>query len=363
MEIRDKQNFFNTYIDKELGRSTYETIDFFNRNANYMNQYLQLQYVLTKNIDHTDGRGIDLSNFDSHTKMILKQFIIVGMISNLQNLIEGMLVLIYTLSLGYIDVNKNMIYYNYDLLDCSIKKIKKKNLNFRKLLGYCDLNNLDLNSDEKKILNQIYTFSINTIHSMLLDIIKFYQTFRIPHEKFKHGLNFVPGLITNYDSKSEFDLEHSTMNFRSKKEDHKLNDFAKAQSFDDNPNHNIITILHFNDNLETKIKTTLNQVTKIITYTCSNHKIHAINCGMDYLPFNIEEFIKRGKDQPLAIPIYFFVNKDQLKEIDTTFLMKIYDKIIPKINYDIPAMSYRDYFIDKSNSINKDEPIWNIQIG
>ena len=29
MELVDKINYLNTYIDKEMGSSTYETIDFF----------------------------------------------------------------------------------------------------------------------------------------------------------------------------------------------------------------------------------------------------------------------------------------------------------------------------------------------
>ena len=192
-----------------------------------MNTYLQLQFVLLKRLEDSDECPIHIET-NPHTKMIIKQFTIIGIISTLQNVVESMLVLLYSLSLGYNDINKNMIYYNFEFLNNSIKKIRNKDVNFRKMLGYCDLSNMCLNETERKMLNDVYTKSIEKIHSMLLHIIEFYNDFRTAHEKFKHGLNFVPGLIVNYNANSEFKLEQSTMNFRSNKEIHKNLQFFQS---------------------------------------------------------------------------------------------------------------------------------------
>ena len=104
------------------------------------------------------------------------------------------------------------------------------------------------------------------------------------------------------------------------------------------------------------------QTTSIVTYICSNHKIHAINCGEDYLPFNIEEFVRRRNETPLLIPVYFFTTKEQFNETETLLINKIFDKVLKKINCNVQKTNYRDYFIDNSGSIDENAPVINMHV-
>src|SRR5688572_7428087 len=117
MKRDEKIDQYQTYIKNAIGENAYETIFIYRRNSRSMSLSLQLEIVLLKRLDYEDERRIDLSAFTDQDIIILKQMIIISIISKLQNLIESSIVLIASLSNGYSTVNRNMTYYNYDLIN------------------------------------------------------------------------------------------------------------------------------------------------------------------------------------------------------------------------------------------------------
>ncbi len=278
--IGNSSNLFTQYVNSsQFGKDAYITIRMYRENFNNMLKLIEKYLTDLKKDSFYESDSIS-----DKQVMILKQFAYVDIISKLVSVIEGDIILIGSLSLGYHDLSKDMTYYNYDKMDSIIHTIRTKKINMRRVLGYCELKKLNLGKEERQIMSSIYEQNYDEAYKILEELIQFYTNFRIAYGKFKHGLNFIAGLHKKYKS-DKFSLCGSVLVTLDNKPEHKLKDLPYlTDSYGDH--YNVMSRICFNENLFQNIDNIITKLRLLINYICINHLLKAENLGELYLPLD-----------------------------------------------------------------------------
>jgi hypothetical protein len=288
-------NFDSFISGPNFGGPAWQTIYLFNYNLLHMINLVELHFVLLDRMDNPDpNKRIDLSNLDPMRIVTLKQITYLDILSKIQSLIESTLIFVGSLSEGYKQVANDMSFYDFNKLNNIISKIKKKKcFNMRKALGFCDITQLGLEPEERKLMSKAYLLNCDYFYTIFIKLITFYEKYKIVYGKFKHGLNFVPNLKTHYNPNEKiqtYQFTNSVLEAFHRKSDNDSIDFTHLQRKDKNVYYNVISRLCFNDDLKKEIKEIMTILRQFVPYICNNHKNHGFNLGKSYLPYDLSNF-------------------------------------------------------------------------
>ena len=194
-------NSFQNYIEKYFGQHTWTTLYTYEINCDYNCGVILLYFNLTK--QNVQNKTI----CPSLDTLRINQHIYLDIISKISILIESLLVLIDSLSISYKNVSKDMTNYNlakiYSIIDgISASRVR---YNMRRALGLYDITNMrKLSGQQKVILGRAYDETQKIVMKKLINLIDFYDDFRIVYGKTKHGLTYHSGQLPISSDNNKF---------------------------------------------------------------------------------------------------------------------------------------------------------------
>jgi len=223
-----------------------------------------------------------------------------------------------------------MTRYNFNLLPKIIKKIRKRDYNFRKILALPDIGRLPISPEERGFLGKLYLESIQTVQDSLLEMIEFYHQFNIIYTKSKHGLSFDLGLSQTFDPSSDvkpLNSKGSLIQCIDKKDETDMPpgyiiSFPKDQTYNFSTLYfNTVSILKVDDTLFDKISRMKSILGIIVSFICENHLTYAANCGETYLPV-----VRKNKEVGVRMVTLNWNDGVEAK------LKEIFSKVLPYMN-------------------------------
>lgn len=273
----------------KFGHSTYFVLGIFQLNTKIILNTIRVYDILATKLE-------EKINFEMSQKGILgiKHQITLDLVGKLMSLIESTLMLFHAVSKGYSEIPTIITYYPTSMLDQVIDDFIEKKYNMRKILGLAELEKLNLDNDERKILSICYQETGKDIENRLKEWAEFYKKLRIIYGKSRHGLSYLMGigkelqsfndipnyedsLIVAFDRKDKSKLPPNTIAIDPKNE--KKND----------PWFDIQSWLKIKKTYFNSVGKILHEMEEIIPYVIENHLLYAENCGEDYLPIKIHE--------------------------------------------------------------------------
>jgi len=332
----------------QFGSSTYLILMTFRHNTLGILSTIGIYGKLIEKL--SDKSCIDHTMKDNET-VAVKQYIMLNILSWLISIIEGLFVLIHSLSENYTSVNQNMTHYRTDLVWSIIKNIKARKYNFEKILALPSVKNLNLDISEQELLQTVYDGTQRTIYEILDSLVDFYEKYNIVYNKSKHGLMFFPGGFMP-DTEKKFETSSLSAYDRRQEKDMPSNYFKARPSEDYQKWFNVETHVNFNSKLFSQIGTLIENLKELSRYVTEANLNFANNCGQGYLPHYRPE---EGK-----VMLLFFPDKE-ITEKEKSTLDSIQAKIIPNMVVSDYAIHIRHNFTkEELQKSVKESPITNI---
>jgi len=273
----------DSFIVSSFGIDTFHTLFMFKQNS--LGTLSTIGFI-GQLIEKIADKNIFPTNLSEEQIIQIKQYLILDIISKLLTIIEGLLVLVHSLSVDYTTTTKNMIKYPLNLQWMVIKNLLQNKYDLEKVFALPSITELPLTTEEKTDLKCIYQKNSSNIREALLMLGKFYEKCNIIYNKSKHGLSLSPLSFISPISKKEF--ENSSLSAF----DHKNNesDMPKdhyISTLDNNSDSiwfNVESRVNFNKKLFSEIGTVINHLEILCTTVVDNHLTFANNCGQNYLP-------------------------------------------------------------------------------
>lgn len=293
------------YIDSPtFGRDTWVTITAFKENVNNVIVTMQLYRDLLSYLD----QGFLPAQFPQQQQMLrIKQHIVLDLILKAQIIVESSLVFIHELSTnGYRGLSRTMARYTLNHVNTVVlRAIGENDIPYLlRGMGVPHIANmLSLEQHEIALLQDLYRQTGNNGWNALRRLASFYDSFKTVYNKYRHGLILRTGGTHNNRG---FALERSfveALDF--KDEDDLPRDVIIIDRNVNNNNNrlpgmfNALSHVIVGQRLIDEIFEIVSVAQEIVNYTCDNHKLYAINCGLSYLPF----VIVGGQPQGLAFMV------------------------------------------------------------
>lgn len=281
-KLKLREDYLNS--DK-FGIVTYYFLFSFRNNTIGFLHAIKFLDVLISKIDDKNFFDHNLSNKDI---VRTQQFIMLDIITRVISIIEGLLVLVHSLSDDYSTIRQNMIQYRTKLVWKIIGKIRKKDYNMEKVLAFPKIDTLPLEKDEKELLSELYSHSINTIFNMLEKLCTFYEQYNLIYRKTKHGMTLNVGGFKTGRPKS---LENSSLSAFDHKEVDKIPKTYSIALQKTIPYRwfNVQSHLNFNEKFRDELSHVVYNLRELCNYITGNHFTLVNNCGQGYLPYRQQE--------------------------------------------------------------------------
>lgn len=272
-------------------------------------------------IEKINDKNIFPTTLNDEQLIQIKQYLAVDIISKLLTIIEGLLVLIHSLSIDYNTTTKNMIKYPQGLVWNIIRDLNQDKYDFDKIMALISVDELPLTEEEKRGVKDFYQKSNASVKNTLLSLVEFYQKYNIVYNKSKHGLSLSPkGFL---DNKKDKTFENSSLSAFDHKdrEDHMPKNYhpVTIENKSDVVWFNVESRLNFNKKLFSEIGAAMSNLEVLCSTIVENHLNYANNCGQNYLPVH--------QNEPGKYSISF-VNTSKLTEKDIKLLEILNQKVL-----------------------------------
>jgi hypothetical protein len=267
----------------------------------------------------------------------IKQYLIMDGISRILSIIEGLLILLHSLSEGYSSVTTNMISYKTSLVGKVRDNILSRTYNMKKILAFLPVDELPLSKEEKNTLIAYYEESEKTAYEILDALIEFREKYSIIYNKSKHGMTISAG---GHLGNSPKDFRHSSLIAydHKNKEEEMPRGYYRSVITEPSDQYwfNVQSHLNFNTKLFSDMSNVIGLLQHLSNYIVDNHLNYANNCGETYLPY---EKLEEGK-----YSIKFLISPNFNEKQD------IVDSITKKI---ISNMIISDYFFEMNSNFTE----------
>lgn len=273
----------DTFVKSTFGLGTFHTLFMFKQNSLGI---LSTVGFIGNLIEKINDKNTFPTKLNDEQLIQIKQYLVVDIISKLLTIIEGLLVLIHSLSIDYDTTTKNMIKYPQGLVWDIIHDLNQDKYDFEKIMALPPVDDLPLTNEEKNGVKNFYQKSNSCVKESLKVLGEFYQKYNIVYNKSKHGLSLSPlGFLENQKDRTFANSSLSAF-------DHKNNEDLMPKNYhvvtpDDNSDavwFNVESRLNFNKKLFGEIGDAINNLEALCSTVVDNHLTYANNCGQNYLP-------------------------------------------------------------------------------
>jgi hypothetical protein len=317
MDPGEKRKLQSDFIHNNFTENAFTELLLFARNSGALLNLIRLELTLHEKIERDEFPTGLIDPFLSETK----QFLSLDALAKIMMLIEGLLVLLDTVSdeaKGYSKIAKAMASYKPRSIYSFIARFKNRQVNLRRLVGLPEVDKLLITKSEKDEIRGAFNEIEKSVAQFLNFIIGFYECNSIPYNKFKHGLSLIPGMKLNNPEQHTITSLFAALDRKDKAPPIVAIETRERLAPTELGWFNVICFVPSPQN--EIYEAIIAQLTALIPYITNNHLFFAANCGEDYFPVEVSD----GKFKPrlLLAPGSLYLQKEADERL-TPIILKI----------------------------------------
>jgi hypothetical protein len=257
--------------------TTFSYLNLLHQNVGYVTALIKFQGSLRNKLE----------NDETTSKM--KHFMHLDMVSKEMMMLETLFGLAIALLGEYKDIPRKMMAYNQRKIDGFAKRLMKNTLSsdeMWKIIGFPDLNNLNLTPAENQTILKVLDRSANDLHEYFRTLAQFYFEHKSPYNRFKHGFSIMAGYESSGDPNGlTFVLDKKT---RLQGRFFRLTTGIMHEGFNW---FNVVSFVPYSSQALNYHEEILDLIAETLQQVIKNHLAYAYNLGADYYP---EKITTRG---------------------------------------------------------------------
>jgi hypothetical protein len=336
MNVAEKKVKKFDFIHDYFTESAFTQLALFDRNAKNLINAIGIELMLCESLEkkqfETGLRGEFL--------LEAQQFLQLDVLAKIMMLIEGFLALSDAISdpaKGYAGIAKAMTEYGLSLK--FIERFNAKQVDLWKLAGLPELKKLPITEQEKEELKLVFDETVKMFEQFFATIIRFYESNKIPYNKFKHGLSLISGMQLKNPQQQIVATVIAALDTKPNPPDFTC--FEMNQRLVP-PNIGWFNTVCFVPPSEMgSHRLIINSLLGVIPFLTTNHLFYAVNCGEDYFP------LKQNPDGKYVPMLLFPTDSRYLKEDEKKRLSPIIDKVTQNMNISTMTFNFNWNFSDE----------------
>jgi len=286
VEKAEKKTRSREFIKAKVTEATFTVLALFNRNAGNLLNAIRLEKIL---LDKLDKEEID-HGLSNDFLLEAKHFLLMDSLAKIMMLIEGLIVLIESISnpkKGYPKVAEEMAYYRPGHIWRVIESLRAGKLDGAKIAGLPKLDRLLISDLERRALEPFFKESSRTFIKLLSVIANFYECNSIVYNKFKHGLSLIAGMTLKNPQQQSVASVMVALDRRETAPRCTSREMPERLMPPEVGWFNTMCYVPFGNLALDKYGEIVNILFELISYLTNNHMFLAANCDEDYFPIRM----------------------------------------------------------------------------